>query len=342
MKKPVKQINFALQGGGAHGAFTWGVLDRFLEDERIAIEGVSGVSAGAMNAIALAQGLMDGGNEGARQTLDKLWNGVSSESMLTRLTEGLSQRMQGFMQEPLAKLSQYGSLASMFLGGAKSEIFDTNPLDTLVRDSIDFEKIRTASPIQLFIGATQVRSGKLRIFSNEQLSAEVVLASACLPTQMNKGVEVDGELYWDGGFSANPAIYPLIFDCDARDIVTVLLGPLQRQELPKTQQDIFSRTTELIFNSAYLREMQAITRVKTSNKGLFTGKMEKEIVESLFHHIEAETLMNELNVFSKGNTRIEFLQMLKKHGQERADLFLKNHFDDIGKECTVDLKALFA
>lgn len=343
MTQAKKVINLALQGGGAHGAFTWGVLDRFLEDERISIEGVSGVSAGAMNAVVLAQGLLNGGAEGGREALQRLWKGVSSESLITRMTEGLSERIHTFMEEPLAQLTQqHQTLVSLF-SGAKTGFFDANPLDSLVRDIVDFERLRTESPVRLFIGATEVRTGKLRLFETPQISPEVVLASACLPSQMNKGVEIDGELYWDGGFSANPAIYPLIFKCQSKDIVTVLLGPLVRKELPKTQRDIFARTTELIFNSTYLREMQAITRAKAISEGsfIFTGKMEKQIGEARFHHIEAEELMNELDVFSKGNTRAEFLGMLKQQGRERAELFLSQHFDDLGERSTVDLDLLF-
>jgi NTE family protein len=286
---------------------------------------------------------MDGGPEAARKLLDVYWGKVARKSPVDMMTADMAERWGSlFDLSSTTKFNPQKMLSGLFAAG-HFEMFDANPLEPIVKELIDFKRLRKECPVKLFIGATEVRTGKLRVFENEEMTASVLLASACLPSTLFKGVEIDDEVYWDGGFSSNPPIYPLIFQCECDDIVTVLLGPLERKELPKTHAEILGRITELTFNSTYLREMQAITRAKsaTANQFVLAGRIEREIQMARFHHIEAEELMNELSVFSKANTQEEFLLMLREKGRQRAADFLNDHFSEVGKSSTVDLNALF-
>ncbi|MEA3393494.1 MAG: patatin-like phospholipase family protein, partial [Pseudomonadota bacterium] len=215
-------INLALQGGGAHGAFTWGVLDALLQDPRLQFEGISGSSAGAMNAVVLADGWLKGGREGARQALADFWNELGRQ-----MPWGLLTRRKGdvITMAPASRL--LASWAGYF-SPSQLNPFDLNPLRDLLYRQIDFEQLRTRCPFKLFIGTTQVSTGKLRLFREHELTVDVLLASACLP-KIHRTVEIDGEAYWDGGYSANPAVFPLAYDCQARDILLVLLNPLKRE-----------------------------------------------------------------------------------------------------------------
>ncbi len=341
----MKKINLALQGGGSHGAFTWGVLDRLLEDERLEIEGISGVSAGAMNSVMIAHGLLEGGREGARKTLDEYWHRIALKDPFKGLHKKIMDQMSNIGQDNdissfLGKMSEF---SNHFLSPSNFPEMDLNPLDAIVRDMIDFEKIRKESALKIFVGATQVRTGKLRIFETHQLTSEMILGSACIPSPINKGVEIEGEVYWDGGYSANPAIYPLIYQCDSHDILTVLLHPLTRNERPSSTNDIINRISELTFSTTFLREMRAITasKQKIKSDSFCRDDFEKRLTESLFHHIEAEELMNELNATSKMNNQESFLKMLKKQGRERAEVFLSKSFEDVGNRSSVNLEQLF-
>ena len=341
----MKKINLALQGGGSHGAFTWGVLDRLLEDERIEIEGISGVSAGAMNAVMIAHGLLEGGREGARKTLNEYWQRVAIKDPFKDFHKNLLKNIKniGKGESPLSLVGKMVSRGSSLLSPPNIKEIDLNPLDTIVRDMVNFDRIRKESSIKLFVGATHVKTGKLKLFKAQELTADMLMASACLPSPLSKGVEIDGEIYWDGGYSANPAIFPLIYQCDGDDIITVLLHPLLRKEAPNSTNEIINRIAELTFSNTFLREMRAITASKQEIKGvsIFTDDFEKRMAKSLFHHIEAEELMNELSATSKMNNHESFLKMLKEHGRSRAELFLIKNFNNIGDRCSVDLKALF-
>ncbi len=337
IEKPVT-INLALQGGGSHGAFTWGVLDRLLEEENLKIEGVSGVSAGAMNALMLAQGLLEGGNQGARDKLDKYWDKVGIKLPSVTDVPKLFKDIGNF----------FGNTFSENFGGGKLDLFNAiseielNPLQIIVDELVDFELIQKYSKLKIFVGATHVRTGKLKLFTNKELTIDALMASACLPSVVQQGVEIDGELYWDGGYSANPAIYPLVYDCDCKDTVTVLLHPLERNDVPNNSAEIMERIAELGFSSTFLREMRAITIAKKRiKKNRLLDMFETRLSESRFHFVYAERLMNELSVSSKMNNMGVFLHMLKDHGRARAESFLQESGNKIGIESSVDLKDLF-
>ncbi|THB72394.1 MAG: patatin-like phospholipase family protein [Gammaproteobacteria bacterium] len=337
ISKPVT-INLALQGGGSHGAFTWGVLDRLLEEENLQFEGVSGVSAGAMNAVMLAQGLLEGGHQGARDKLDKYWDKVGIKLPTIKDVPKLFADISNF----------FGSGLYQNTGSSNLDLFNTisaldfNPLKLIVEELVDFELLQKYCRLKLFVGATHVKTGKLKIFTNEALTIDAVMASACLPSVAQTGVEIDGEIYWDGGYCANPAIYPLIYDCKCKDVLTILLHPLERDEAPNSPADIMERIAELGFSSTFLREMRAITIAKKRiNPDRDLDAFEKRLCESRFHFVHAERLMNELSVSSKMNNMGIFLHKLKEHGRARAEAFLQNDADKVGCQSSVDLRALF-
>ncbi|MER2555433.1 MAG: patatin-like phospholipase family protein, partial [Thauera sp.] len=250
-------LALALQGGGAHGAYTWGVLDRLLE-AGVPIEGISGTSAGAMNAVALAEGWTTGGADGARAALDRFWTAVGdSVPFHLELLHSLSPSGDGSLPAPMNMLL---GLARMF-SPYQFNPFDLNPLRDVVRAQFDFERIRRECPLKLFIAATAVRTGKVKLFRTAELSEAALLASACLPT-LHHAVEIDGEHYWDGGFTANPAIYPLLYECDTADLLMVLLNPLQHAQAPRSAEDIATRSMELGFLTTFLREMRMIAHAR--------------------------------------------------------------------------------
>jgi NTE family protein len=317
----IKTVSLALQGGGSHGAFTWGVLDRLLEDERIEFEAISGASAGAVNAIVLADGLTRGGRDGARQALAELWNAVASYA--TPTSNGFSS------------LAHYWSPYQL-------NPLNLNPLRDIIVELVDFERIRSSCKVKLFIAATQVRTAKLRLFRNDELSLEALLASACLPS-LHQAVEIDGEPYWDGALSANPAIFPLFYDCESPDVIVVLLHPLRRSELPISSAGISSRMTELSFSAPFLREMRAIALAKDyveKSHFPYTG-LERRLARMNFHLIQAEELMTQLSVESKLDSRSSFLTMLRDHGRAHGEVWLRNNFDLIGERSSIDLHELF-
>ncbi|MFZ3082140.1 patatin-like phospholipase family protein, partial [Rhodoferax ferrireducens] len=242
-------LNLALQGGGAHGAFTWGVLDALLEDPRIEFEGLSGSSAGAMNALVFADGWMKGGRDGARQGLSDFWMEVGKQMPWGLMTQGEGEAIS---LSPASKLLV--NWAGHF-SPAQLNPFDLNPLRDLLNRLVDFEQLRARSPFKLFVGTTQANTGKLRVFRESELSVDVMLASACLP-KIHHSVEIDGEPYWDGGYAANPAVFPLFYDCDSRDVLLVLLSPLKREGTPNTVDEIESRIAELAFSANFMREMR--------------------------------------------------------------------------------------
>jgi NTE family protein len=321
-----RTINLALQGGGAHGAFTWGVLERLLEEERLRVEGISGTSAGAMNAVVLAQGLTAGGRDGAREALTNLWASVANQlSSLSPVGGGLSQLSD--RNGDLSPLMHAFIAFSRFFSPSQLNPLAMNPLRNILRTQVDFEMLREHCPLKLFIAATQVRTGQLRLFQTRELTAEMVLASACLPS-LHHPVEIDGEVYWDGGYSANPAVFPLAEHCRARDMVVVLLHPLSRPRIPKTSRDIYNRIAELGFNATFLREMRAIANAKRdSGLGVFFGdRLTRRIRRARYYLIEASELMSELKVESQLNTHTSFLGMLKEQGRTHANRWLERYF----------------
>ena len=331
-------LNLALQGGGAHGAFTWGVLDALLEDSAFTFEGVSGTSAGAMNALCLAHGLMTGGRDGARETLTRFWTSVAASSPFSSGGEanpGMAQAMKLMLQW------------TNHLSPEQLNPFDLNPLRDILDEQFDFARLRRDSPVRLFIAATHANSGKLRLFRNHELSVDTLLASACLPT-IHRTIVIDGEPYWDGGYSANPAVFPLVYQCTSPDILLVLLTPLRYTEKPVSAEEIRLRLLELSFNSTFLREMRMFAHlreeVRTSwlPKWLPGGRIEHRIGQLRFHAITADALLGDLPAGSKLTVNLPFFERLRDSGREHAQNWLHEHRGSVGKNGTLELGQLFS
>ena len=332
-------LSLALQGGGAHGAYTWGVLDRLLE-AGIRIDGISGTSAGAMNAVALAHGWTAGGADGARAALADFWQAVGdSVPFHVELLNSLNSAADSTMPTPMNVMMGFMRLFSPY----QLNPFDLNPLRDVVRAQFDFERLRRDCPLKLFIAATTVRTGKVRLFHTAELSEAALLASACLPT-LHHAVEIDGEHYWDGGFTANPAIYPLLYECSTPDILMVLLNPLQRDDAPRSAEDISARSMELGFSTTFLREMRMIAHARqyiAETAGWMPlGRLERKLVGQRFHLIEARELA-EAGSASKLNAASGFLTELHTLGRSRADEWLRKQYRHVGRKETVDVARLF-
>jgi NTE family protein len=328
-----KVINLALQGGGSHGAFTWGVLDRLLEDGRLSFEGVSGTSAGAVNAVVLADGWAAGGPEGARNALRVYWRKVADVS-----SRGL------FKPSPFDKANpDFGlehspgwlfmeSLA-YFMSPYQMNPFNYNPIRDLLAEAIDFERVRKQQAIKLFISATNVETAKVKVFHGKELDVNHVLASTCLPMMMH-AVDIDGQHYWDGSFTGNPAIFPLLFECETPDILMVHITPADRPEVPKTSSAIMNRMQEISFNTSLIREMRTIAYI---TRLIDAGKVDGA-KRLLIHLIEAEDLIRKLSWSSRLNGDWDFLTHLFELGRARADKWLATNFDRVGVETTVNLE----
>ena len=331
-------INLALQGGGAHGAFSWGVLDALLEDGRLRFDGVSGTSAGAMNAVMLAQGLMAGGPEGARSALRVFWSAVAASmpfEVATPTADGKDMRLAPAMQLML-QWTHYFSPEQL-------NPFDLNPLRNILSNQVDFERLRAHSPVKLFVAATNVNTGKLRLFRTPELTPDSVLASACLPT-MHRSVVIDGEAYWDGGYAANPAVFPLFHECQARDIMLVMLAPLKHSATPQSAVDIKSRMMELAFNATFLREMRMFAHLReraARSTWWRRGELDRRLASTHFHVIEASEVMRDLSTESKAAANMRFFDMLFALGREHGSAWLSAHHADVGRRSSVDLEALF-
>lgn len=336
--KPGKQfINLALQGGGAHGAFTWGVLDGLLEDGRLNFEGVSGTSAGAMNAVVLANGLMSGGRDGARAALQTFWTAVA-----TSLPFEIAVPSKDGQNVSLVPTFRLMLQWAHYFSPHQLNPFDLNPLRDILNSQVDFERLRIHSPIKLFIAATNANSGKVRLFRAPEISADAILASACLPT-MARPVEIDGEPYWDGGYSANPAVFPLFYECKTSDIVLVLLTPLKHKGTPRSAREIKDRVLEVAFNASFLREMHMFAHAREyANQSMFRlGNLERRLARMNFHVIDAQEMLSELKTETKLAANKRFFQMLRDLGRARTKLWLHAHHAQIGKRSTMDIAELF-
>jgi NTE family protein len=335
-----KAIALALQGGGAHGAFAWGVIDRLLEDGRISIEGVSATSAGAMNAAVLAYGLQRGGPQGARAALHDFWRDIA------RAAEYASP----FRKMPWEALFHNGYSLDhspmYFVTDLMLRIFSPyqfnpmnfNPLKDVLERHVDFDALRADCPIHLYASATNVETGKVRVFSGEEISAKAVLASACLPF-LFQAVEIDGEHYWDGGYVGNPAIFPLIYNCGTRDVVIVHINPIIRRGVPTTAAEILNRINEVSFNSSLMRELRAIGFVTSL---IHDGKVDRaDMKEMLIHSIRSDETMVTLGVSSKLNADWEFLCLLRDRGRAQAEAWLFDNYDAIGERSSVDIRKEF-
>jgi NTE family protein len=331
-----KTVNLALQGGGSHGAFTWGVLDRILEDGRLTFDGITATSAGGVNAVLLADGLASGGREGARELLNVFWKKMSDTTSTSVIAPSFMDQVNPNFGLDHSPGYVFIDILSRFMSPYQLNPMDVNPMRDLLNEVVDFERVRQQKVVKLFLSATNVRTGKVKVFVNEEIAAEHVLASACLPFMM-RAPNIDGEEYWDGGFMGNPAIFPVIYGCEARDILMVHLTPTERPELPRNSRQILNRMQEISFNSSLMREMRAVAFVtKMIDEGKLTdGK------RMLIHQIEAEDVIRDLAGSSKMNASWKFLMHLFEIGRERADKWLATHYDKVGVDSTVDLIAKY-
>lgn len=328
-----KTVNLGLQGGGSHGAFTWGVLDRLLEDDRISFEGITASSAGAVNAVVLAHGLTQRGREGARELLRTFWKRMSDKASHGMLQPSLIDKAQGNFGLDHSPGYLAFNVMSYFTSPYVYNPLNYNPLRSVLEEIVDFERLRRQPAVKLFLCATNVRTGKIKVFNTDEIGPNHVLASTCLPLLMH-AVEIDGEAYWDGGFSGNPAIFPLVYECKSRDVVMVHLTPAERPEVPFTSNAIMNRMQEIGFNAALIREMRAVAFI---NKRLADGKM-AEGKEMLIHVIEAEDVIREFPGSSRLNNSWDFLTYLYEVGRKRADEWLAGNFAKLGKASTIDLE----
>jgi NTE family protein len=344
-KRPVpvspklKPINLALQGGGAHGAFTWGVLDRLLEDGRIEIEGISGTSAGAMNAAVLASGLAHGGNEGAREALTGYWRDVSRAGRASPLQRTLLDRLMGQWSLNANPAYLAFDMASRFLSPYDFNPLNINPLMDLIAEHVDFDAVQSCAHVHVFVSATNVHTGKVRIFAKHQLTPAAIMASACLP-YMFQAVEIDGVPYWDGGYMGNPAMFPFFNAVKTDDILLVQINPIIRRETPRTARDIQDRLNEITFNASLLAQLRAVEFVtRLLNQGNLKHKSDDVAGyrDVRLHRIDGAEKLVELDASTKMNSEWEFLQYLRDIGREAADRFLETHFDSIGVRSTLDV-----
>jgi NTE family protein len=337
-KAGTKTLNLALQGGGAHGAFAWGVLDRLLEDERISFEGISATSAGAANAAVLSYGLTVGGREGAKRALKTFWRRIARSALFSPLQPSPWDRLthnHGLDNSPAYAAFD---ILSRIYSPYQLNPLNINPLKTVLEEVVDFEKLQRDCAVKLFLSATNVRTCKVKVFTGEEVCVDAVLASACLPF-MFQAVEIRGEHYWDGGYMGNPAIFPLIYNCESADVMIVHINPAERPDVPTTARDIMNRINEVSFNSSLMREMRAISFV---TKLIEDGKLSQgDAKHMMLHAIEADDVMRGLGVASKLNADWEFLMHLRDIGRERAEAWLTQNFDKIGVESSVDIRARY-
>jgi NTE family protein len=333
-RKPVL-VDLALQGGGSHGAFTWGVLDRLLEEPWLEIDGISGTSAGAMNAAVMVYGHQTGGRAGAREALEAFWRGVSDAARFSPFQRGPLDVLLGRWSLDSSPMYVAMDLMSRVVSPYDVNPMGKNPLREILADLIDFE-VLAQSPIHLFITATNVRTGRGRVFKNAEVTPDVLLASACLPT-MFQAIEIDGEAYWDGGYSGNPTLTTLVRECKSHDTILVPINPIERKGVPRTASDILNRLNEVSFNAVALKElrMMALLR-KVADPGDGEGRLWAEM---RIHYVQ-NTVLAELGASSKLVAEWPFFSFLRDEGRKAAQNFLNAHADDLGKRSTLDIDVL--
>lgn len=336
--RTTKTLNLALQGGGAHGAFTWGVLDRLLEERRIEIDAISGTSAGAMNAVVLVSGYQKGGREGARGALENFWRAVSRDGRMSPIQRGVMDKLLGNWSLDKNPFFLAMDVATRFVSPYDFNPFNINPLRDVLEREVDFEALRKNRDIRIFLSATNVHTGKVRVFQGKEITADVVMASACLPF-LFKAVEIDGTPYWDGGYVGNPPLFPFFRSGEGGDILLVQTNPVLREQTPQSAREILNRMNEITFNSSLASEFRAIGYVNRmlGSKLLrrFTGRAAAEI---RLHRIAAGEEFLDLTSSSKFNVDWSFFQHLRDIGRADTDAFLKRHFRAIGRRSTLDLR----
>ncbi|GJE02269.1 patatin-like phospholipase family protein [Methylobacterium isbiliense] len=329
-----KAVSLALQGGGAHGAFTWGVLDALIEDGRLAFEAITGASAGAMNAVVMTHGWLKGGPDGARAQLEAFWRQVSLDGDLTETQQNVFDGVLRFWKRtPVAEF--WKAVASPY----SANPLNINPLKRALEETVDFAALRAADTAPLFISATNVWTGKIAVFEGRDLTPDHVMASACLPTVF-QAVEIDGVPYWDGGYLGNPPLYPLYHGAETRDILLVQINPVERRETPRTPEAIRDRLNEITFNGNLLRELRAIDFVQ----GLIEdGALKPEQYRPVrLHRIDGSGGLDDYGAATKLKPQWPFLQSLRDAGRAAGQAWLARHFDAVGRESTLDLRAMYA
>lgn len=337
VSKP-KPVSLALQGGGAHGAFTWGVLDRLCECESLDIRAITATSAGAMNAAAYLSGLEHGGRDGAREALEAFWREISRRGAPLDALMPSSAASDMMSKNPFSTMTAHNFAAAMsaFLSPYDFNPFDLNPLRQTVRDRIDFDAVRRSS-VRLFIAATNVETGKVRIFKDEDVTSEAVLASACLPNTF-KAVEIDGVPYWDGGYLGNPSLFPLFYSDAPKDVILVMLNPIERPGTPRSAGEIQDRLNEITFNAALLGELRAIAFVqKLLNQNLLTKTVRSEYRKMNIHAIRGGEVLRGLRLESKYDTSWSFLTELRDKGRAFAEDWLDTCQPMVGKQSSLDI-----
>ncbi|MFI5407842.1 patatin-like phospholipase family protein [Kaistia sp. UC242_56] len=333
-----KIINLGLQGGGAHGAFTWGVLDKLLEDGRLGFEAISGTSAGALNAVALADGMARDGAAGARLRLQEFWMRVSAAGRPGASARDFIGAWMGSWRVPAMQPFHMIEAMTNFSSPYGFNPMNINPLREIVIEMVDFERVRACAAPRLFISATAVKTGKIKVFSDGGITADAVMASACLP-YLFQTVEVDGEPYWDGGFMGNPALFPFFTETRTADILLVQINPIERNTVPTSTKEILERMSEITFNASLLRELRSIDFV---NRMLAEGRLDPgHYRHNRVHRIDAGKALEKFSASTKFDTSRAFFEELQAAGRMAAEDWLQAHFADIGVRDTVDLRAQF-
>jgi NTE family protein len=330
-----KRVNLALQGGGAHGAFTWGVLDHLLADGRIAVDGISGASAGAVNAVMLADGLARGGPEAARQRLADFWRAASFGGSLPELQRETIERLFAFMPRQSSPVPWLGTL-TRYWSPYELNPLNINPLKGLIERFVDFAEVRADVSRELFVTATNVQSGEPRVFSRSEMTAEAVMASACLPL-LFQAVEIDGVPYWDGGYSGNPSVLPFLRKTATEDVLIVQINPIERGGAPTSARDIMSRLQELTFNAPLLAELRAL---ELAEQLINEGKLPRGAAHGQYRRIRLHRIVMDVETFDdrgKLNNGYDYFDSLRQLGQTAAQQFLDEHFADIGRKSTMSL-----
>ncbi|MBL0125294.1 MAG: patatin-like phospholipase family protein [Betaproteobacteria bacterium] len=337
-----KTINLALQGGGAHGAFAWGVLDYLLEDGRLIFDGISGTSAGSMNAVVLAYGLHIGDGPGARTALENFWKAVSVAGQKYSVVRAWPwERHMGDWNNDNGVLFQIFKAMTNTFSPYQLNPSNFNPLRDLLNEQVDFAELNTCTKTKLFLSATNVQTGNVRIFGTKEITADAVMASACLPF-LYQAVEIDGHSYWDGGYMGNPALFPLFYETDTRDVLIVHINPIVRDSTPTTPHEIDDRVNEISFNSSLIKEFRAIAFVqKLLDEGWLKDEYRDQMKYVLIHSLRADNVLADLSSASKLCTEWGFLTALRDRGREAAKQWLDQHYDDVGVRQTVDLRAEF-
>jgi NTE family protein len=337
-----KRVNLALQGGGSHGAFAWGVIDQFLADGRLDIEGLSGTSAGSMNAVVYAYGRLVGGVEGARQALNDFWQSVSRASGQWAPVKRTpwDAVLGSFAGDNSIAFQAFKAMTGAF-SPYQLNPYNLNPLRDLLVKHVDFAALQDCRHTKLFLSATNVRTGRVKVFNTPEITADVVMASACLP-QLFQAVEIAGEHYWDGGYMGNPVLFPLFYETESRDVIIIHINPIERDGVPTRAPEIEDRVNEISFNSSLIKELRAVAFVqKLLDDGWLKDEYRDKLKHVLIHSVRADKALADLSVGSKFSVDWGFLTGLRDRGRATASAWLEENFDAIGVRQSVDLRAEF-